>query len=145
MSSSIVILLVIIISVFSFIILIMTLAARARFDAIKDLIPDVTLYNYKDPLTSHLHVGVVVILSIIILCYFLTICYFGIKKMIKNVHKIDVIIFFEEVCYFLLGLGIFVGIISGMAYGIKAIINAVQSQPVPQLMTSQLNLISLLS
>ena len=40
--------------------------AASRFDVAKDLIPDLTYYNYKDALTSHLHVGAVVMLSIAI-------------------------------------------------------------------------------
>ena len=66
-----------------------------RFDTIKDLIPDVSLYNYKDPLTSHLHVGAVVMMSIGIIGILLAFGYFIIDNIKDRVTKDGVMLFYS--------------------------------------------------
>ena len=123
----------------------MIIFAGFRFDVAKDLIPDLTYYNYKDALTSHLHVGAVVMLSIGTIIFLGTLI---ITWMIVTLSKEDVIEFFQTAGIILLLLGIIVAISAPLYYIINAIvsaiINVIVSQPVPQLMTSQFNFIRLL-
>ena len=103
--------------------------ANIRFDTIKDLIPDVSLYNYKDPLTSHLHVGAVVMMSIIIISIFV----YGIWAICVEVIIEEVIEFFKKAGLGLLYIGIVVAILAALCYGLSAIVNAIRSYPVPQI------------
>lgn len=123
----------------------MIILARFRFDVAKDLIPDLTYYNYKDPLTSHLHVGAVVMVSIATIIILGTLIINCITWMIETLSKENVIKFFRTAgIILLLLLGIIVAILAPSYYIINAIVNAIVSQPVPQLMTSQFNFIRLL-
>ena len=65
--------------------------------------------------------------------------------MIETLSKENVIKFFRTAgIILLLLLGIIVAILAPSYYIINAIVNAIVSQPVPQLMTSQFNFIRLL-
>lgn len=137
------------ISDFIFIILvilgfIMEAVARFRFNFIKDLVPDVSFYNYKDPLLSNLHVGSVVIISLALIV-FADLLIRAIIESISFCTKDEVKSFLMGTLYILLGIGTVIGIISGIWYGIMALLNTIKSTPVPQLMSAQLNLTRLLS
>ena len=123
---------------------IMEALARFRFNFIKDLVPDVSFYNYKDPLLSNLHVGSVVIISLALIVF----AYLLIRAIIESISfctKDEAKSFLMGTLYILLGIGTVIGIISGIWYGIMALLNTIKSTPVPQLMSAQLNLTRLLS